>query len=273
MLIQTQVFEVPATVPKKTHRKQVTKAGIVGRIDLDHRDYSRILQELEQSIMRELNYRLPWVSAHSPVNPQLWGYEVIHHREAGATSSTLRLSKVDDDAFTLHLIGFASDRQPIYPALLLDEDSPVVHIHEGASTAEFYTLVRDLDVLLPAFIDDLYVQARSSASIPTAVIAETPLLANAPLLEAYTYLNPINYILSPLAWSAVASLATLRRGGDPWVEEFGAVPPPAPPPLQPHWWTRRSEQPEHFSTSEEYRRALRSVNAEVWRRILAKALP
>ncbi|KAL1410273.1 hypothetical protein Q8F55_004279 [Vanrija albida] len=246
------VFDLPeAVVPAKVATGRFDKAAIIGRVWQTQRDYEGVMRELEQAILE---------------NPGAWGYTV--------QGSPPRLVAADQP-FTLHLIGMEGHHELTYPPLLVDEDSPVVHVHAGVSNVEYYRLIRGMvcrlsaaaadaqDIVLPAFNTEQYYDYKSSASVPAAIMCETPLLATRRMLESYTYLQSPAYIPSPVGTSAVRALEQLRAGEAPWAAEFGAVPPPAVPPADA--FLGASRWPWAAGTSyARYTAALRARNAEIF---------
>ncbi|TLD26255.1 gb [Venturia nashicola] len=83
---------------------------------------------------------------------------------------------------TLRLIGHG-DNKPEVPELLKSH----VSFDEGLDYKLFYTLLSRTFTLLPSFASKDYYDVKASSTIPAALIAGTPLVANTELLEAYTY--------------------------------------------------------------------------------------
>jgi len=48
-----QIFPLPVSIPPRTPREGMHKAGIIGRIRMESRDYGGVFSDLEQAILRE----------------------------------------------------------------------------------------------------------------------------------------------------------------------------------------------------------------------------
>lgn len=90
---------------------------------------------------------------------------------------------------------------------------------------------------------------------------ETPVLATSRLLSAYKYLSPPAYILSPISMDPIDALVTIRRGQDPWRDEFGELKPRGRDGTS--WWPVKRKE-----TWDEYLDSVRVENARVWARVL-----
>ncbi len=55
---------------------------------------------------------------------------------------------------------------------------------------EYYRAIQGALAVLPAFASPVYLTRKASSSVAAAVICGTPLLADAALLQAYSYLPP-----------------------------------------------------------------------------------
>jgi hypothetical protein len=55
---------------------------------------------------------------------------------------------------------------------------------------EYYRAIQGTLAVLPAFASPVYLTRKASSSVAAAVICGTPLLADAALLQAYSYLPP-----------------------------------------------------------------------------------
>jgi len=101
----------------------------------------------------------------------------------------------------------------------------------------------------------------------TTANPQTPLLVTTRHLQSYTYLNlyPPTHITHPLALDAINALGTLRRGADPWAEEFGNSYTPAA--VLRDWDAKAA--PRDWA---EFAGVLRRWNARVWAGVLARAV-
>ncbi|ORY25477.1 hypothetical protein BCR39DRAFT_590175 [Naematelia encephala] len=210
--------ETPVVLPSPAG-SILSKAAILGRVQQESLDYSGIFAELLSNIQN---------------NPNLWGYRSI------TVPSTLSSPDVDDDQsvnivpqasrqrfvpldgrldsrFTLHLVG-KDDRKVRIPEELADDEFPIVVRHPELQYDQFYDLIGAMDIVLPAFSTYHYLDSRSSAAIPAAIMAQTRILASPLLLESYTYVGGPAMCLVPTSLSPIAAIALLRASKDPWEE-------------------------------------------------------
>ncbi|WOO78695.1 uncharacterized protein LOC62_02G002234 [Vanrija pseudolonga] len=240
------VFDPPLSrVPRKVVTGRFDKAAIIGRIQQSSRDYEGVMRELEQAILAD---------------PPAWGYKV--------EGIPQRIIPIEDSPFTLHFIGL-NEHKVEFPPLLVAEENPVVVVHPKVTNVEYYSLIRSMDIVLPAFNTDAYYKVRSSASIPAAIMCETPLLASRRLLESYTYLHSPSYIANPLSTTTVRAIEQLRAGQQPWQAAYGAAPAPTVPAakafLSPSRWWNTGD------TFARYKAALRARNVEIFEGMLHRA--
>ncbi|KAL7420959.1 hypothetical protein Q5752_004913 [Cryptotrichosporon argae] len=174
-------------VPKEPTRDPlVSRAAVLGRVHQSSRDYAGLFADLEAAIVAE---------------PALWGYALVDGQ---------LVALEPDAAFQLHLIG---KYQPEQSALTIPPllNGTAVILRSELEYVELYRAIRDMDVILPAFQGTNYLDARTSAAVPVAMIAKTPILAHPHLLDGYAYLAPPAYLFSSAATPEVASIAHFRR--------------------------------------------------------------
>jgi len=82
----------------------------------------------------------------------------------------------------------------------------------------------DRDLILPAFVDFVYVDHKLSSAIPAGIISRVPILATPLLLEAYAFLRPPALVLHPSSMSEVEAVRLLRARQDPMAGEAVALP-------------------------------------------------
>ncbi|GJC88665.1 hypothetical protein ColLi_11503 [Colletotrichum liriopes] len=83
---------------------------------------------------------------------------------------------------TLHVIGHGEP-----PSVPEDLKSNVV-FDQDLSYPDFYRTLSGAFTIIPAFADDGYLDRKASSTVPAALIAGAPIVANEQLLKAYTYL-------------------------------------------------------------------------------------
>ena len=85
---------------------------------------------------------------------------------------------------TLHMLGHGDYLPEVPPAI-----SPHVFFKENMPYTSFYRFLSQQTALLPAFSSDVYRWMKASSSIATALIAGVPLIADAKIIRAYSYLT------------------------------------------------------------------------------------
>ncbi|ORY35909.1 hypothetical protein BCR39DRAFT_513001 [Naematelia encephala] len=279
------VFKIPASAKLETPVIECSntpedgppsRVAILGRIHQSNRDYEGIFRDLVIALTADPK---PWGYDSVPYTAeQLASLPELALETSAPTHRFVPLEHADPPAFTLHLIGEDLGLVAI-PFELTDAEHPIVRIHSNIEYREFYDILGAMDLILPAFSTFTYLDARSSASIPAAVIARTKVLASPALLNSYTYLSPPAYVLAPLSVSEISSIALLRQGRDPWLGTFpqalekeidvmsaGWVGVSASSSAS--WFGNRARA--SASNWENYERRLAKKNREVWRDMLSR---
>jgi hypothetical protein len=88
-----------------------------------------------------------------------------------------------DTNISMHLLGQGT-RPPV-------PENVVAHVFfdQGLSYTDFYALLSSVSAVLPGFASDEYLDRKASSSVPAALIAGTPLVADRRLLDAYSYVE------------------------------------------------------------------------------------
>jgi len=168
------------------HTGRISNVAIQGNLQQGRRDYTGIFVELEQ-LIRE--------------NPRAWGY-----LPSSSSSQLLEPDPSIPDRFVLHLIGQGTLE---VPTALTD----AVVVHAGLSYPAFYSLLSEMDMLVPDFGHKAYYTDMASSSIPAALIGHIPILATSLHVESYSYLDARTTILRPLTLTHLEAIASLRAYG------------------------------------------------------------
>ena len=102
------------------------------------------------------------------------------HLEELLSSPGLDRSEVSK--LSLHVLGSGS--APLAPETIRDH----VIIDSNYKFLDYYPLISHTVALLPAFATDYYLDRKASSSVPTSLMAGTPLVADQRILDAYRYL-------------------------------------------------------------------------------------
>ncbi|KAI4794292.1 hypothetical protein E4T44_12528 [Aureobasidium sp. EXF-8845] len=84
---------------------------------------------------------------------------------------------------SMHLLG--QGQRPSVPENVASH----VFFDQGLSYVDFYGLLSKVSAVLPGFASPEYLDRKASSSVPAALIAGTPLVADRRLLAAYTYVE------------------------------------------------------------------------------------
>ncbi|TYJ57962.1 hypothetical protein B9479_001320 [Cryptococcus floricola] len=215
--VMIPIFDYPSSSDRPEPVIFPSRAVIQGNIEPGRRNYEKLLSDLRKSFLK---------------SPAMWGWY-------GLEGSPLR-PLLDSSPFTLHLVGQINQQHPVViPVELRD----VVQIHYDLPYPEFYQLISEADVMVPAFRDRGPYEDTTSSSIAAAVVTRIPVLASARHLLAYTYLKGPSIIQRLISTSEVSALEAIRAQGQP----------------------RRRESKEEWK---EFQDEIIQDNAEMWGRIL-----
>jgi hypothetical protein len=164
------------------------KAVIQGNIEQGRRDYKKIFRSLNASMYAD---------------PELWGYKMGADGVFEADS---------EKPFELHLVG---QRNPRSPVDIPDSLKNVVTVDEKLSYPDYYQLIADADLLIPAFASRGTLYDTASSTIAAAIITRTPVLVSERHTASYTYIKGPAAIYRKVSEGAIPALERLRRSGDP----------------------------------------------------------
>lgn len=164
------------------------KAVIQGNIEQGRRDYKKIFRSLNASMYTD---------------PELWGYKLGADGVFEADS---------EKPFELHLVG---QRNPRSPVDIPDSLKNVVTVDEKLSYPDYYQLIADADLLIPAFASRGTLYDTASSTIAAAIITRTPVLVSERHTASYTYIKGPAAIYRKVSEGAIPALERLRRSGDP----------------------------------------------------------
>ncbi|KAI0750671.1 hypothetical protein C8Q80DRAFT_1100193 [Daedaleopsis nitida] len=174
------------SLPMKQNPRHLSKAVIQGTLTSDRRDYRRIFKELIASLHE---------------NPSAWGYHPLESRASFVPNYDSLAPP-----FELLLVGAGSIDIP-------EELAYVVSIHHDLTYKEFYALVANADVVVPAFADFGYFAAQASSTVALATELNVPLLVTARHRTKYGYIDDARAVVTrPAAMSEVQALRALRTG-------------------------------------------------------------
>lgn len=169
--------------------RTLSNAVIQGFFDPERRDYDRIFQQL---------------ITYFEEDPESWGYLPLGPSSPSYTPSpSSRYTP-----FHLHLAGGGSIDIP--PVL-----AQVVVVHTNLDYNQFYTLIAQMDVCIPAFAgtDDRYLFNQASSTVAMCMEMNTPLLVTHRIRSAYTFIDDDRVTITrPSVVLEMEAIKALRTG-------------------------------------------------------------
>ncbi|KAJ7761987.1 hypothetical protein DFH07DRAFT_814798 [Mycena maculata] len=183
--VHVPILDIPVPVDHRPPRI-LSDAVIQGSFSTDRRDYLEIFAELKESLARD---------------PQVWGYlPLTAEDESYIVDPTLA-----DPPFRLFLIGSGYLEIP-------SELRNLVLIRDGLNYSDFYTLMRTMDICVPAFsTGGGYYDSQASSTFAMAVECDVPILVTERIKNSYMYVNDDRAVVTrPAAMREVEALRALR---------------------------------------------------------------
>ncbi|TFK88373.1 hypothetical protein K466DRAFT_489086 [Polyporus arcularius HHB13444] len=183
--VHIPVLDIP-NLPAKEAPRHLVRAVIQGKFEIERRDYVRIFQELIESLNED---------------PAAWGYYPLESRTAFEPNHDSPIPP-----FQLLLVGSQYLGVP-------DELANVVVIYRDLPYMEFYDLIANSDIVLPAFADNSYYEFRASSTVALATELNVPMLVTNRTRHTYGFIDDDRIVVTrPAAMSEVQALKALRTG-------------------------------------------------------------
>lgn len=214
-----------------------SRVVIQGGIVHSRRKYHAILADLRAALVAD---------------PTPWGYR------PSSFGGAFEPIPGHPDVFTLHLLGFQAEPVDV-PAEL---DNVVVFSGNGHYRTYFDEL-QSMDLLVPAFASNDYLESKTSSSIPAGILAGVPVLASVRHLAVYDYLRPPAAVSHPSGMTEVEAIRRLRSGEDLWSQASKALVPV-------EWLAPVNQDAEAWDV---YRGGLYASNEAAWARVAARVAP
>ncbi|KAF8206217.1 hypothetical protein K438DRAFT_1816815, partial [Mycena galopus ATCC 62051] len=176
--VHVPVLDIPVAVDHSPSRI-LSDAVIQGSFSTDRRDYLEIFAELKESLTRD---------------PKVWGY--------------LPLGAENDASYVV-------DTTLLDPRWLEipQELKNIVLIRNGLSYPDFYKLMSEMDICVPAFesADHGYYDDQASSTFSMAVECNVPILVTERMRNTYTYVDDDRAVVTrPAAMREIEALRALR---------------------------------------------------------------
>jgi len=184
--VHVPVLDIPVAVDHSPSRI-LSDAVIQGSFSTDRRDYVEIFSELKESLARD---------------PKVWGYLPLGAEEDASYAVDTSLS---DPPFRLFLVGSGWLEIP-------HELKDMVFIRGGLTYPDFYQLMSEMDICVPAFSGDHgYYEDQASSTFAMAVECNVPILVTERIRNSYAYVDDDRAVVTrPAAMREVEALRALR---------------------------------------------------------------
>ncbi|KAJ6546927.1 hypothetical protein B0H19DRAFT_954108 [Mycena capillaripes] len=185
--VHIPVLDLPKMINPKQSRI-LSNAVIQGTFALDRRDYLEFFAELKESLARD---------------PKVWGYLPQEVENASYVVDT----SLEDPPFRLFIVGSGDLNIP-------RELQNLIIVRKGLNYSDFYALMREMDICVPAFAPGGgYYDVQASSTIAMAVECDVPILVTEHIKRSYTYIDdPRAVVTRPAAMREVEALRALRSG-------------------------------------------------------------
>ncbi|KAF8071768.1 hypothetical protein FPV67DRAFT_1560545 [Lyophyllum atratum] len=183
--VHVPVLALP-NLPERPRGRPLTKAVIQGSFDTVRRDYINIFKDLNASLHED---------------PSAWGYQAL-----GDELSFVEDTSLDAPPFQLFALGSGHLEVPV-------ELKNVVQIKTGLTYPEFYDLMSQMDVCVPAFAENGYYHLQASSTFVMAVQCNVPIIVTKRTRKSYVYADDDRPVITrPAAMREVLALKALRTG-------------------------------------------------------------
>ncbi|KAG6819487.1 hypothetical protein H0H93_011344 [Arthromyces matolae] len=173
-------------LPEHPTREPLSKAVIQGSFNMDRRDYTQIFRELVESLHED---------------PAAWGYKPL-----GGHESFMADTDLPTPPFQLFALGSGNLEVPI-------ELKNLVQVKTDLTYQEFYDIMKDMEICVPAFAGSGYYRIHASSTFAMAVQCNVPILVTRRTRESYAYADDDRAVVTrPAAMREIQSLKALRTG-------------------------------------------------------------
>jgi len=180
------ILDVP-NMTDHSPTRMLSNIVVQGSFSPDRRDYRRIFDQLIESLHED---------------PRSWGYLPL-----GDGPTFTRDTSLDEPPLQLHLAGSGWLDVPL-------ELKDLVVFHANLDYGQFYKLMGNMDVCIPAFPpDNVYYELQASSTVAMCMEVNLPILLTQYMRDAYTYINHDDVVVThPAAMKEVHAIRALRTG-------------------------------------------------------------
>jgi len=183
--VHPPVLPLP-NLPEHPHNRSLSKAVIQGSFDPARRDYTNIFSDLVTSLRED---------------PAAWGYLPL-----GDQPSYVPDPNQTNPPFQLHVLGSGWLAVP-------DELKNIIVVKTDLNYPEFYELMSQMDICVPAFAELGYYRMQASSTFAMAVECNVPIIVTQRTRQSYVYADDDRVVVTrPAAMREIAALKALRTG-------------------------------------------------------------
>ncbi|KAH9853389.1 hypothetical protein C2E23DRAFT_822865 [Lenzites betulinus] len=183
--VHVPVLDIP-NLPAKPLPRYLSKAVIQGTFSVGRRNYPGIFRDLIASLHED---------------PSAWGYHPLDGRKSFVPDPDSRAPPLQ-----LLLVGSGWLEIP-------EELAYIVTMHTDLPYNDFYKLISDSDIVVPAFADNTYFTVQASSTMALATELNVPILVTNRTRRTYGYIDDTRAVITrPAAMPEVQALKALRTG-------------------------------------------------------------
>ncbi|KAJ7266142.1 hypothetical protein C8J57DRAFT_1511074 [Mycena rebaudengoi] len=191
--VHAPILDIPVAADKtKNLMRILSNAVIQGNFALERRDYRNFFTDLIESLSE---------------NPKVWGYLPL---DVGENATYVPDTTLSQPPFRLFLIGSGT------PIEIPQELENLVLIRSRLPYSDFYALMGDMDISLPAFPpNNAYYDAKASSTFTMALECNVPILLTARIRMSYKHVNDDRAVVTrPAAMREVDAVRALRTSDE-----------------------------------------------------------
>ncbi|KAL6297970.1 hypothetical protein BKA93DRAFT_745058 [Sparassis latifolia] len=194
--VHMPVLDIP-DLPTRPLNRTLSKAVVQGTFSTERRDYEHIFGELIASLHED---------------PHAWGYLPLDGR-----ASFVPDPHSPEPPFQLAIVGSGDLDIPTELAYLAT-------IYRYLDYSDFYVLISEMDIVVPAFAEYGYFEYQASSTVAMAAELNVPILATQRMRKAYGYIDDDTAVVTrPAAMREVQALKALRTGNTSFFLDSQAI--------------------------------------------------
>ncbi|KAL0955052.1 hypothetical protein HGRIS_003970 [Hohenbuehelia grisea] len=176
------ILDIPR-LPERKPDHILSNAVIQGAFFSERRDYKQLFKDLMEDLAKD---------------PSVWGYLPLGDQPSYSVDPQSR------SPFHLFLIGSGWLEIPT-------ELKNIVSMHVDLTYNQFYKMMGEMDICIPAFAGEAYFQHKASSTFAMALECDVPILVNRRTRATYTYSDDDRAVVTrPAVMREIAAIRALR---------------------------------------------------------------